>query len=295
METPNVYPVQVTGSNIKFTDPKRETGYAIIVILLSILLILVYLVYLDFTGYKGIKKTTFVIGDFFNLLILYSAILIIPVFILLYLRKASLDSVGFRRKGIESSLLAIFLFIFLSVWGWDSFLAAFIVAPAILLSWLFRQKFCEFKRIIIIFDAIGSLKFKLLILIISLVGIACFIWAGGTIETGEPLLSFSTVYYFLIYLTVGFGEELAYRGLLQSRIVAWLGEKQGITFTSILFSVIHIPIWIFNGAVKDLPQLFVVVFFAFLMSVFLGFIYNKTQNILGVSVIHGFTDMIFLV
>ncbi|MFX1516931.1 MAG: lysostaphin resistance A-like protein [Promethearchaeota archaeon] len=295
MGNPNVYPEQVTSSNINFTNPKLESGYAFIVILLNIFLSLVYLVFLDLIGHETNNKTTFVIGDFLNRFILYCAIFIIPVFVLLYLRKAPLDSVGFQRKGFESSFILTMLFIFLSVWGWGTFLAAFIVTPAILLSWLVGHKFGELKRTQNFFVVIGSLKIQLVLFIISLVGIAFFILAKGTIETGEPLLSFSTLYYFLIYLTVGFGEELAYRGLLQSRIVAWLGKKRGITVTSLLFSIVHIPIWIFNDVVQDLLQLLVILCFVTLISIFFGFIYNKTQNILGVSVIHGFFDMVFLV
>jgi len=54
-------------------------------------------------------------------------------------------------------------------------------------------------------------------------------------------LDWNAFYAFISFLAVGFGEELMFRGFLQLRCSAWLGEIKGLILTSSIFALIHMP------------------------------------------------------
>jgi membrane protease YdiL (CAAX protease family) len=77
--------------------------------------------------------------------------------------------------------------------------------------------------------------------------------AANTILAG---LTMSTVMQKLaLYIPMGFGEELVFRGYLQSRLVERLGAIWGILIASVAFTMLHLlftplsPIILFSGVI----------------------------------------------
>jgi len=107
----------------------------------------------------------------------------------------------------------------------------------------------------------------------------------------EKFFSYNTLYAFIYYLAVGFGEELLFRGFLQLRCSTWLGEIRGWILASTIMALIHIPQRIF---VMEFDPLQALVSSIFLVpfSVLMGFILLKTQSILGPTIIHTITNWI---
>jgi len=125
----------------------------------------------------------------------------------------------------------------------------------------------------------------------SLVGLA----AGIVLGTGEyfvlrPAPAFPTfeVQYLLrdmIYmlLFVGLGEELLFRGLLQSDLMKVFGGKGGLILASLIFMVMHLT-W------RSVPELV----FVFISSLILGAAYWKTKSLVFPIVAHGINNVILV-
>lgn len=79
----------------------------------------------------------------------------------------------------------------------------------------------------------------------------------------------------------GFGEELLFRGLLQSWIAGWGGLAAALLITSIIFALLH--------AVTRAYALY-----AFALSLYLGLLYVITGNILAPMVAHAAYDGVLL-
>jgi membrane protease YdiL (CAAX protease family) len=54
------------------------------------------------------------------------------------------------------------------------------------------------------------------------------------------LLQMTGIWALLQFTIVGFAEEFAYRGYLQSRLIAWLGGYQGWVLASVIMAMAHI-------------------------------------------------------
>ncbi|MCA9122029.1 MAG: CPBP family intramembrane metalloprotease [Planctomycetaceae bacterium] len=89
-----------------------------------------------------------------------------------------------------------------------------------------------------------------------------------------------------ISLAAGFGEELLFRGLLQSGIAEFAGGKSGavvaIIATSLLFGLCH---WITPGYAA----------LAMVASLYLGILFARTGNLLVPLIAHGLYDFLALV
>jgi membrane protease YdiL (CAAX protease family) len=81
----------------------------------------------------------------------------------------------------------------------------------------------------------------------------------------------------LVALSAGVGEEMLFRGVMQSSLGAWLGAGWGLSLSSILFGLLH-PI--------SLPYIFVTMAVGF----YLGGIYLVTGNLLTAMVTHAVYD-----
>jgi len=81
----------------------------------------------------------------------------------------------------------------------------------------------------------------------------------------------------LIALSAGVGEEMLFRGVLQSSMVAWLGIGWGLLFASLLFGLLH-PI--------SVPYIVV----AAVVGLYLGGAFVLTGNLLTVMVTHSLYD-----
>jgi CAAX protease family protein len=81
----------------------------------------------------------------------------------------------------------------------------------------------------------------------------------------------------LIALSAGVGEEMLFRGVLQSSFVTWFGLGLGLVLASILFGLLH-PI--------SLPYIFVTIMLGF----YLGEFFLLAGNLLTVMVTHSVYD-----
>ena len=115
----------------------------------------------------------------------------------------------------------------------------------------------------------------------------------GEIRTGEPILSISGLNSVLGHLAVGTGEELLFRGFLQFRFVAWLGEKRGIFYPALIHSVGHLPMLLVAQESLGIPleviPLLLLIFLIYALSY--GIIAYKTKSLLAPIILHTFLDV----
>jgi membrane protease YdiL (CAAX protease family) len=78
---------------------------------------------------------------------------------------------------------------------------------------------------------------------------------------------------------IGFGEELVFRALLQSRAEPWIGIYGAVLLSAFLFSVMH-------SGYSSIPYLI----FVFAVGLVLAFIYVRTRSLALVAMIHGFLN-----
>lgn len=102
----------------------------------------------------------------------------------------------------------------------------------------------------------------------------------------QPLISSFTLEGVLLasvilVISTGFAEELLFRGILQKNAENVLGNIYGVIYTSILFMVFHI------GWYSWLDVLFV-----FGVSLFYGYLFQKTRSIFGVTLSHGICNSV---
>lgn len=98
-------------------------------------------------------------------------------------------------------------------------------------------------------------------------------------------LSYNALFAFVYYLPVGLGEELMFRGFLQTRCTIWLGTVKGIILASTIMALVHLPQRIFVAGLEPLQALASassLLPFSFLM----GVLMLRTNNILGPSIVH---------
>ena len=81
----------------------------------------------------------------------------------------------------------------------------------------------------------------------------------------------------LIALSAGVGEEMLFRGVLQSSLEAWLGVRWGLLLASVLFGLLH-PI--------SFPYILVTMVVGF----YLGGAFLLAGNLLTVMVTHALYD-----
>lgn len=84
----------------------------------------------------------------------------------------------------------------------------------------------------------------------------------------------------LSFLLIGPGEELLFRGLIQTKFVNRSGVLPGLVFASVLFAVVHIPAY---GGFDSMPTIIGL----FFISLVLGGLYEYTENLFVPIVIHG--------
>lgn len=114
----------------------------------------------------------------------------------------------------------------------------------------------------------------------------------GTIEYSilRPAPAFPTfeVKYLLrdmiyMFLFVGLGEELLFRGLLQIDLMKVFGVKGGLILASLMFAIMHLT-W------RSVPELG----FVFIAGLVLGFLYWKTKNLVLPTIVHGANNVMLV-
>ncbi len=88
----------------------------------------------------------------------------------------------------------------------------------------------------------------------------------------------------IVAAAAGFGEEFLFRGLLQKGLQNWLGGWDGpiIVFVSIVFGLFHY-----------VSKTYVVL--AFLISIYLGFLFQATENLVVPTFVHAVYDFFVFV
>jgi membrane protease YdiL (CAAX protease family) len=101
----------------------------------------------------------------------------------------------------------------------------------------------------------------------------------------------SGFYGFFYFLAVGFGEELLFRGYLQTRCISWLGGLKGLVLASVIMALVHMPQRIF-GVGFDPFQALASAVSLIPISLALGYLMLRTKNTLGPAIMHTILDWI---
>jgi membrane protease YdiL (CAAX protease family) len=96
---------------------------------------------------------------------------------------------------------------------------------------------------------------------------------------------------FLLYTVVGFSEEFAFRGYLQTRLVAWLGRWQGWLVASVMMALVHIPQRIYMSGF-DATTALLSSAYLIPISLSMGFVMLRTENIVAPAISHTFADWV---
>jgi len=218
----------------------------------------------------------------------YGIAIALGLVILIYVM---LSSIHFEQKLVncaESLALIPLYILFTSSLPWF-FINQQYLLPAVyscilaLVFWHIYQKHLSLKQIF------GFSKKHLLKYVI--IGIAMGIPLGTveylilhpapTFPTFELRYLFRDMAY--MFLFVGLGEELLFRGLIQQDLGKAFGWKWGVLGASLLFAVMHLT-W------RSIPELG----FVFLAGLILGFLYWKTKSLVAPIVVHGVNNVMLV-
>jgi uncharacterized protein len=92
------------------------------------------------------------------------------------------------------------------------------------------------------------------------------------------------------FLLVGILEEIPFRGLVFQRLQSWLGFWQAILVSSLLFAMIHVPLWLSMGEVL-LPNLLLSFITIFLVGVGLCYLFKRTGSLWSCILVHSIYDL----
>jgi membrane protease YdiL (CAAX protease family) len=125
--------------------------------------------------------------------------------------------------------------------------------------------------------------------IILALGLTVFV--TPIISNGRNLFTSNALYGFTYFLAVGFGEELLFRGYLQTRCVSWLGAVKGLVVASLIMAFMHLPQRLFA---VGLDSVLAIASAASLIpfSLAAGFLMLRTKNTLGPAIMHTILDWI---
>jgi membrane protease YdiL (CAAX protease family) len=127
--------------------------------------------------------------------------------------------------------------------------------------------------------ALGTLTSIIFILFLGLLSP----FLGG----GFAGFSGATGYLLLSYVIIGFGEEIVFRGYIQTRLVAFSGSVVGVGLTSLCYAAYNFPLgfFCFSG---NIALALVYGFWRFSSGLIYGYTFHKSQNILSSIIIHVF-------
>lgn len=158
---------------------------------------------------------------------------------------------------------------------------------AVALGWLFARPLWQtiaWDRDAIMWGFISTIPMVVLLLSIEH-------WPVGPLrdlkrvcdETLVPLFSNCRWWHFaVISILAGLGEELLFRGLIQTSLVDWLGTWPGIVAAGLLFGLAH-----------PMSKAYIVA--AAVIGIYLGWLFVATGNLLTPIITHALYDMVALV
>jgi len=126
-------------------------------------------------------------------------------------------------------------------------------------------------------------------LILSMIYITVAGFLAPSLGGGFKGFSPSLAYGFIVSAIVGFGEEIVWRGYVQTRLIAYSGTPKGLMTTALLFALLHLPTryYLFSGVVLEA---FASALLLLPRSLLLGYIMLKSQNIIPSSIFHLFVN-----
>jgi len=276
-----------TSSPSYFDNPKKETYIAIV---LAITISLIFGIIFFVGERKPTTIETYTVDIIWNYLIIYGLLFILPVIILLLIRKHSLKTISVQKGGLGTNLAFTSFLLCLGLY-FTRFLGYLLfVTPFLLLLWYWEYKTANSDQRSRITHFFGSSRVQLSITVISIIWIVLFVISGGTIHTTEPILSLSSFIGFWATLIQAGSEELMFHGYFQFRAIEWLDEKKGIVLTSIVFSLVHIPMVLASGMSFENIALFLL--YIFVSDLPIGYLTYKTHNLTGAVLLHTFANLI---
>ena len=112
---------------------------------------------------------------------------------------------------------------------------------------------------------------------------------NGIGVVGEQTPTFLLVVAVLSILLVGPAEELLFRGAIQGRLRASFGPAGAILGASVLFGSVHLV-----AVVGTIGESLVSVALITVVSLVLGYIYERTRNVVVPALVHGFYNATLL-
>lgn len=122
---------------------------------------------------------------------------------------------------------------------------------------------------------------------------AFFAWGMARSRPVEPGVVFGAQSFWALmqFVVVGFAEEFAYRGYLQTRLVSWMGLRKGWLLASLLMALAHVSHRVALGGLTT-GEAILSASSLIPISLFLGFVMLRTQNVIAPGVIHTFINWI---
>lgn len=98
-------------------------------------------------------------------------------------------------------------------------------------------------------------------------------------------------YFVVILATIGLGEEMVFRGILQNFLTRKFGWVAGLVIASIIFGIAHV-----NNRVGDfrVPN-WTFVFYATIAGFGYGYVYHKTKSLMAPAILHALVDWTWFV
>ncbi len=93
------------------------------------------------------------------------------------------------------------------------------------------------------------------------------------------------------FAVVGFGEEFLFRGYLQTRLVAWLGQWSGWLLASIVMAMMHIGQRVASMGLTS-PEAVISSALLVPISLFMGYVMLRTGNIVAPGICHTFANWV---
>ena len=134
---------------------------------------------------------------------------------------------------------------------------------------------------IVIAGTIGLLGAQIgLTVVLDAIGISTGANRAVTAGLGNP--DYFLAMIVLSILLVGPAEELLFRGVVQTRLRETWGAWPAILLATVIFGVIHLP-----AIVGDTGQQWATIALITLLGVVLGYLYERTQNVVVPALVHG--------
>lgn len=104
-------------------------------------------------------------------------------------------------------------------------------------------------------------------------------------------LSNFLVYDLILSVVVGFGEEILWRGYVQTRLIAYGGTIKGLVVTSLLFAVLwHFPVAYYVETSGVVLEALASALTRFPIGLLMGYMMLKSQNVIPCSIYHAFNN-----